>query len=195
MHTILRHSADVVSLGPSEYLTWQFNECNELPLSLWSPKSPCPQGLCQYKGLILVCTGEHCKHGPLQLTGHVRGRCCSSCRLRGLGTQMGMNMEQEMVENFMSRPGQQKLTQDLLQMTWRAREDLMMGNMKSLTRCVSQIKCQNWNMYKKNKKNSWIWSKHQWPSGQRALLHPLAFGASSFRGTNWSEQLKKHRNN
>lgn len=56
---------------------------------------------------------------------------------------MGMNMEQEMVENFMSRPGQQKLTQDLLQMTWRAREDLMMGNMKSLTRCVSQIKCQN----------------------------------------------------
>lgn len=62
----------------------------------------------------------------------------------GFGKTNGyMNMEQEMVEKFMSRPGQQKPTQDLLQLTWRAREDLMMGNMKSLTRCVSQIKCQN----------------------------------------------------
>lgn len=27
--------------------------------------------------------------------------------------------------------------------------------------CVSQIKCRNWNMYKKNKKNR-IWSKYHW---------------------------------
>lgn len=160
-HTIFRHSTDV-SLGPSEKITWQFNECNEPPLSLWSLKSPCPQGLGQYKGLILVCSRGHCKHGPLQLTEHVQGRCCSSCRLRDLGRQMGMNMEQKMVEKFRSRPGQQKPTQDLLQLTWSSREDLMMGNMKSLTRCVSQTKCQNWNMYEKNKKNSWIWSKHQY---------------------------------
>lgn len=160
-HKILRHTTDVISLGPSEYLTWQFNECNEPSLSLWLPKSPCPWGLCQYKGLILVCSGEHHKHGPLQLTGHCQGRCCSTCRLRDLGGQMGMNMEQKMVEKFMSRSGQQKLTQDLLQLTWRTREDLMMGGMKSLTRCVSQIKCQNWNMYKENKKNR-ILSKHHW---------------------------------
>lgn len=83
-----------------------------------------------------------------------RGRCCSSCRLRDLGRHMGMNMEQKMVEKFMSRRGQQKLTQDLLQLTWRTREDLMMGSMKSLTRCMSQIKCQNWNMYKKNKRTA-----------------------------------------
>lgn len=95
-----------------------------------------------------------------------RGRCCSSCRLRDLGRHMGMNMEQKMVEKFMSRRGQQKLTQDLLQLTWRTREDLMMGSMKSLTRCMSQIKCENWNMYKKNKKNSWIWSKHHWHQGR-----------------------------
>lgn len=68
-HTMPGHSADVISLGPSEYLTWQFNECNEPPLPSWSPKSPCPQGLCQCKGLILVCSGEHHKHETLQLTG------------------------------------------------------------------------------------------------------------------------------
>lgn len=35
-----------------------------------------------------------------------------------------MSMEQKMVEKFMSRLGQQKPTQDLLQLTWRTREDL-----------------------------------------------------------------------
>lgn len=69
--TLQSDAADVISLVPSEYLTWQFYKYNELALSWYQSlldflNIPVPRDCASimHKGLILVCSGQHHNCGP-----------------------------------------------------------------------------------------------------------------------------------